>query len=162
MRSLTEWLGKRKRLRRALRTDSRLVVAFGVLGLGCATTQGYYETIPRCNDVVFTGTGAHDVHADFFESCESPDEARTYVAQVRERVLEVWEPPTAEDARVQTVFALDMSGDFQCLTVESEGNGSLHGSIVTAFRRTSPGPLPQNASCLSERRLYGSFTVRSQ
>ncbi len=106
------------------------------------------------------GTGLRGTGAA--EDCLTRAEVKTYVGQIRDRVLSRWSLPYgSKDSRVELRFRVDAAGSATAIEFVG-GDNALGASAIDAMRSASPFPaLPDRARCLANKFITATFTSDS-
>lgn len=91
--------------------------------------------------------------------CLSRVEVKTYVRQIRDRVLPRWSLPYgSKDGKVELRFRVDAAGSATNIEFVG-GDNALGASAIDAMRNASPFPaLPDRARCLTNKFITATFT----
>jgi len=90
--------------------------------------------------------------------CLTRSEVKTYVGQIRDRVLSRWSLPYgSKDAKVELRFRVDAAGSATAIEFVG-GDNALGASAIDAMRSASPFPaLPDRARCLANKYITATF-----
>jgi hypothetical protein len=100
-------------------------------------------------------------------SCMASVVARRYVHEMRQQVLEAWQPPARgrggpSSVVVVVVVRLNASGELQDVYTEPPED-PFKTSAVAAFWRAAPfSPIPWEASCLTEQFFQARFELEGR
>jgi TonB family protein len=104
------------------------------------------------------GTGTS---IDAKPGCLESPAVKTYLSEVRQRTYERWVLPPGVDAgrKVTLRFHLDIAGSASKVSIVKAEDNALGASAVDALRAAAPfPPMPEEARCLSQRAIVGTFS----
>ena len=112
-------------------------------------------------DGLLRGTGGDGQSVVSQSACMGRAEVNTYLAGVRNRMLDRWilPPGLSSNQKVTLRFRIDAAGSSSNISVVRTDDNALGASAVDALRSASPfPPMPDRARCLTRVPIVGTFS----